>query len=70
MSDELEKIILGKISEEALRKEAKRQGMLTMFQDGILKVLHGISSLEELLTVAQEEKEEKPKDKIKAEEIK
>ncbi len=53
MSDELEKIILGEISEVALRQEAKRQGMITMFQDGILKVLKGIVSLEELLEIAQ-----------------
>ncbi|MBI2062093.1 MAG: type II/IV secretion system protein [Candidatus Yanofskybacteria bacterium] len=53
MSDELEKIILGDISEASLRQEAKRQGMITMFQDGILKVLKGIVSLEELLEIAQ-----------------
>ena len=53
MSDELEKIILGSISEAALRQEAKRQGMITMFQDGILKVLRGVVSLEELLEIAQ-----------------
>ena len=53
MSDELEKIILGDISESALRAEAKRQGMITMFQDGILKVLKGVVSLEELLEIAQ-----------------
>jgi len=53
MSDELEKIILGEISEMALRQEAKRQGMITMFQDGILKVLKGVVSLEELLEIAQ-----------------
>ena len=53
MTDELEKIILGTISEAAMRQEAKRQGMITMFQDGILKVLGGVVSLEELLEVAQ-----------------
>ncbi|HEY4474492.1 MAG TPA: GspE/PulE family protein, partial [Candidatus Paceibacterota bacterium] len=53
MSDELEKIILGEISEASLRQEAKRQGMITMFQDGILKVLKGVVSLEELLEIAQ-----------------
>jgi len=53
MSDELEKIILGTISEAAMRQEAQRQGMITMFQDGILKVLKGVVSLEELLEVAQ-----------------
>jgi type IV pilus assembly protein PilB len=53
MTDELERIILGNLSEELLRKEAERQGMITMFQDGIIKVLRGVTSLEELLEVAQ-----------------
>jgi len=53
MTPEFEKIILGTISESAMREEAKRQGMITMFQDGILKVLKGVVSLEELLEVAQ-----------------
>ncbi|HUO75713.1 MAG TPA: GspE/PulE family protein [Candidatus Paceibacterota bacterium] len=58
MTDELEKIILGTLSESAMREEAKRQGMVTMFQDGIMKVLDGICSLEELLEVAQASTEE------------
>lgn len=53
MTDEFEKIILGTLSEAEMRAEAKRQGMITMFQDGILKVLRGVVSLEELLEVAQ-----------------
>ena len=36
-----------------MREEAKRQDMITMFQDGIIKVLKGVVSLEELLEVAQ-----------------
>lgn len=54
MTDELEEIVLGALSEQAMRKEAFRQGMITLFQDGILKVLRGATSLDELLTVAQE----------------
>jgi len=53
MTPEFEKIILGNISEAAMHEEAKHQEMITMFQDGILKVLKGIVSLEELLEVAQ-----------------
>lgn len=53
MTDEFEKIILGSLSESAMKEEAKRQGMITIFQDGILKVLKGLVSLEELLEVAQ-----------------
>ncbi|HTP56812.1 MAG TPA: GspE/PulE family protein [Candidatus Paceibacterota bacterium] len=58
MSDQLETIVLGTLSESALRAEAARQGMVTMFQDGVLKVLDGICSLEELLEVAQASTEE------------
>ena len=54
MTDELERIILTDLSEEKLRQEALRQGMLTMYQDGILKVLKGVTSLQELLQVAQD----------------
>lgn len=55
MTNELERIILGQISEAKIREEAKRQDMIIMFQDGIIKVLKGITSLEELLQVAQEQ---------------
>lgn len=58
MSSELEQIILGEISEQKIRQEAKRQEMIEMFQDGIIKVLKGITSLEELLQVAQEQEKE------------
>ena len=53
ITDGVEKVILSGLSEMALREEAKRQSMLTMFQDGILKVIEGIVSLEELLEVAE-----------------
>jgi len=55
MTDEFEEIILGTLSEAQMREEAKRQGMITMFQDGILKVLKGLVAIEELLEVAQAE---------------
>ena len=54
MTDELERIILGDLSEEKLRAEGRRQGMITMYEDGIMKVLRGVTTFEELLQVAQE----------------
>ncbi|MEK9175124.1 MAG: ATPase, T2SS/T4P/T4SS family, partial [Patescibacteria group bacterium] len=51
MTQELEKMILGGISESRVGEEATRQSMLTMHQDGILKVLDGKIGLEELLEV-------------------
>lgn len=53
MTDELEQLILTNMSEASIRKEGQRQGMIAMFQDGIIKVLEGMVSLEELLTVAE-----------------
>lgn len=49
----LEHIILTGPSESALKEEARRQGMLTMKQDGILKVLGGVVSLEEVLKAVE-----------------
>ncbi len=57
MTDELERIILTDLSEEKLRQESQRQGMVTMYQDGILKVLRGVTSMQELMQVAQESEE-------------
>ena len=51
MTPELEKIILEGASESKLQVEAKRQGMSTMKQDGILKVLKGVIGMKELLEV-------------------
>ncbi|HXV26802.1 MAG TPA: GspE/PulE family protein [Candidatus Paceibacterota bacterium] len=58
MTPELEKIILTSLSEAALREEAQRQGMVTMFQDGIIKTLQGTVSIQELLEVAKAGEEE------------
>src|SRR3989338_2033311 len=47
----LEKLILEKPSEVVMEEEAKKQGMLTLRQDGIMRVLEGRVGLEELLEV-------------------
>ena len=52
MTKELEKIILEKATGPAIEAEAKKQGMLTLRQDGILKVLEGKIGLEELMETA------------------
>ncbi|MBI4132442.1 MAG: Flp pilus assembly complex ATPase component TadA [Candidatus Sungbacteria bacterium] len=51
MTRELEGIILAGPSESKIEAEAKRQGMLTMKQDGVLKVLQGVIGMRELLEV-------------------
>jgi len=52
MTLELEQIILTQPSQERLMAEAKRQGMVTLRQDGIIKVLEGLISLEEVLAIS------------------
>jgi len=54
MTDALSDIILKELTEKRIAQEAKRQGMITMQQDGILKVLKGITTIEEVLRVAEE----------------
>lgn len=48
ITPEVEKIVLQEPSEYELQKEAANQGQLTMRQDGILKVLEGITDTEEI----------------------
>ena len=50
----LAKIILSGPSVAKIEEEAKRQGMATMKQDGILKVLEGETSLEEVIKATEE----------------
>ena len=54
MTERLSEIILTNPSEGQIAKEAQRQGMITMRQDGILKVLEGVTSIEEVLRVTAE----------------
>ena len=51
---EIEKFILANPSVAALRKKVVKRGMLNMKQDGLLKVLEGITTLEELERVVGE----------------
>ena len=37
-----------------LQKQAVAEGMRTMYQDGLLKCLRGVTSVEEVLRVTQE----------------
>lgn len=54
MTPELEVIISSKITESEIIKEAKRQEMITMRQDGIIKVLNGLTTVEEVLRATEE----------------
>ncbi len=54
MSPEIEQIILsGQVSEYQMQEIAVKQGMITMVQDGLLKALDGITTVEEVFSVAE-----------------
>ena len=54
MNKEVEKLILsGAASEYDVRDNAKKNGMITMAQDGLLKALDGITSVEEVFRVSE-----------------
>ena len=48
MNAEIEKLIALSPSEREIRKESNKQGIPSLKEDGILKVLQGITSLDEL----------------------
>ena len=51
MNDELRELTLKRVSASELRKAAERAGMRSMFEDGILKVKMGITTLDEVISV-------------------
>ena len=54
LTDELlEEAVRGKSSEREVRKATQSQGILTMEEDGLLKVLSGVTSLDELRRVIE-----------------
>ncbi len=53
MTKELAEIVLKEPSEHKITEEAVRQGMVTMKQDGILKVIEGATSFEEVLRMTE-----------------
>jgi type IV pilus assembly protein PilB len=54
VTEKIARLILEHTDINALAKEAILEGMITMKQDGYLKVLQGVTTIEEVLRVAQE----------------
>lgn len=54
VTEKISRMILENVTAQDIENEAIRNGMITMTQDGFLKVLEGISSIEEILRVSKE----------------
>jgi type IV pilus assembly protein PilB len=55
IDDELRELIIAKAPSEVLKKKAHEKGMRLMRDDAVMKVLFGVTTLEEALTVIQED---------------
>ena len=54
MNEEIQKLILsGAASEYDMRDNAKKNGMITMVQDGLLKAIDGVTSVDEVFRVSE-----------------
>ena len=54
VSEQIVKLILEHASSSSLEQAATAAGMVTMKQDGYLKALEGLTTMEEVLRVAQD----------------
>jgi type II secretory ATPase GspE/PulE/Tfp pilus assembly ATPase PilB-like protein len=54
ISDAMSKLILSRSAMSDIEKKAVEEGMITMKQDGYLKAIEGMTSIEEVLRVAQD----------------
>jgi type IV pilus assembly protein PilB len=54
VSANIAKLILENATAETIEKQAISEGLITMMQDGYLKALEGITTIEEVIRVAQE----------------
>ncbi|MBI5045549.1 MAG: type II/IV secretion system protein [Candidatus Niyogibacteria bacterium] len=55
MSETIKNMVMSGATSDDLEKQAKKEGMITMLEDGIIKAAQGITTLEEVLRVTREE---------------
>jgi type IV pilus assembly protein PilB len=54
INEKISKMVMEQATSGELEKEAKKNGMLTMIEDGYLKSLEGITTIEEVMRVSRE----------------
>ena len=57
LDDEMHRVIMNGADATVLHAAARRQGMITLYEDGLRKVAAGRTSMEELLRVTQDQSE-------------
>jgi len=54
MEDNIRELVIKRASADEIEKQARKNGMTTMLQDGLLKILYGITTLDEVFRVTRE----------------
>lgn len=54
ITEEVKDLILKRVSSSQIQKKATEQGMVTMLQDGILKAIDGVTSMEEVWRITKD----------------
>jgi len=55
MTDTIRELVFGKVSSSVIKRKAKEIGMVTLREDGIRKVLQGITTISEVMRVTQQD---------------
>ncbi len=54
VNEKISRMVMDNVTAQDIDAEARSNGMITMIQDGYLKVLEGVTSIEEVLRVSKE----------------
>lgn len=54
ITPKIKEMIIGRSDSDAIEEEGKKEGMITMLEDGFIKAVKGLTSLEEVLRVTRE----------------
>ncbi|MCI1710703.1 MAG: type II secretion system ATPase GspE [Chiayiivirga sp.] len=54
MSDSLRRLVMQHAGMSELEEQARKEGMRTMYEDGLVKAMRGVTTIEEVLRVTQE----------------
>jgi len=54
VTESIKQLIISNATSDAIEKRAKEEGMITMLEDGIIKAVQGITTIEEILRVTRE----------------
>ena len=54
VTETIKNLIIQRSSSDAIQEQAQKEGMVTMVEDGFVKAVQGITSIEEVLRVITE----------------